>query len=299
MGPVLLTVDRDSVAMGDDAVSHRRTVEVPDDATVVELLRLAPPDLAAPDTWTWVCHWNGVPFAVHSSGRGTRVWDERYRTVADLPTGPGEPELFHAYWTQVDSDWLLERLRAGEPLDRRTLEAQWAPIAAVRRERELRERERSVAARLLDAETVAALERFGAVVDLHTDTVCRFLVGDGRWVARRIDSMTLVDDPRGRRGSLRPVAVAQVWLVAALAREREGYEAFTEPLVPSEVRASPGLWSVTRTVEARQELGQQQRVEDVEWFRKVLGRSVGDVVAAYGKPPVPAAPRRRWWRFGR
>lgn len=293
-----LSVDRDSVAMGDDAVPHRRTLEVADDATVAELLRTARPDVSAPDTWTWVCHWNGVPFAVWSSGRGGRVWDERYRTVADLPVRDGTPELFHAYWTQVDSDWLLDRLRAGEPLDRRALERQWAPVAAERRERELRERERTVAERLLDAETVDALAVFGAVVDLHTDTVCRFRVGDGTWVARRIDTMTLVDDPRGRRGSLRPVSLAQLWLVAALARDVEGFAAFTEPLVPSDVRTSPGLWSITRTVDGRQELAQQHRPEDVEWFRAVLGRTVRDVVAAYRSRPEPAR-TRWWWRWSR
>ncbi|PRY10869.1 hypothetical protein [Kineococcus rhizosphaerae] len=296
---MLLEVDRDSVAMGDDVVPHRRSVQVADDLSVAELLRVVTPDIAVPDTWTWVCHWNGVPFAVHSSGRGGRVWDGRYRTVADLPRREVTPELFFAYWTQVDSDWLLEQLRGGEPLDRRALERRWAPVAAERRERELRDRERTVATRLLDGATVEALGRFGAVVDLHTDTFCRFHVGQGRWVVRRIDSMTLVDDPLGRRGSLRPVAVARLWLVAALARDAEGYEAFTTPVVDSAVRASPGLWTITRTVGDRQELAQQHRPEDVAWFRAVLGRTVPEVVAAYRPDPAPPSPRRRWWRHRR
>jgi hypothetical protein len=282
---VLVNVDRDSVAMGDDAVSHRGTVEVPNGVSLAELLRLAPPEIARPG-WTWVCRWNGRPFAVWSCDRGVQVWDERYRTVDDLPDRPGQvPELFHSYWLQMDADWLVERLRAGATLDRRALEELWRPVAAQRYDEALRDRERTHPGRLLDAATTATLEGLGARVDVHTDTVCRFFVGDELWTARRHDTMTILTTPRGTRGSLRPVGVAQLWIVALVARTLTGREAFAAPLVDSAVRASPGMWTVTRQVGDGQELAQQRSPEDLEWFRRVVGRSVQDVAAAYGVVP--------------
>jgi len=279
-------VDRESVAAGDDVRSHEATVEVPDGATLDELLALAGPDIEV-EGWTWVSHWNGEPFAVWSIDRGVQTWDERYRSVADLP-GEGA-SLFHAYWLQMDADWLVSQLRDGAALNRRALEVRWRPIAAERNELALRERERTHPGRLLDTETVAALEGFGVRFDVHTDTVCRFHVGEELWSARRYDTMTLLSTPRGTQGSLRPVGVAQIWIVALVARTVTGREAFEAPLVESDDRQGPGMWTVTRQVGDRQELAQQRSPEDLEWFRKVIGRSVQDIVAAY-------RPRKRWWR---
>ncbi|NAZ74233.1 hypothetical protein GTQ99_02160 [Kineococcus sp. T13] len=299
-----IVVDRDSVAMGDDVEPHRRIVEVPDDAPLEEVLRRTAPDVSVSGGSTWITTWNGVPVAVHSSRWGTgRVWDERYRTLADLPPGEGTPVLFHRYWAQVDADWLLERLRAGEPLDRGTLERQWAPLAEQRREHALRERERTHPGRLLDTATVAALTALGARVEVHTDRVCRFTVepagGPGAaWRAELHDTMTLVWTPAGRCGSVRPTALAQPWLVALVgaAVSGRGADALPAPAVASDVRRSPSLWTVTRTVDGRQELAQLPDEEHAQWFRRTLGRSVQEVAAAYAD--VPERPRGlgRWLR---
>ena len=312
--------------MGDDVESHRRTVEVPDDASLEEVLRRTAPDVSVSGGATWITTWNDVPVAVHSSRWGTgRVWDERYRTVADLPATPAgtPPAVFHRYWRQLDADWLLERLRAGEPLERRALEQRWAPLAEQRREQALRERERTSSARLLDAATVAALTSLGARVDLHTDRVCRFSVepvepvepagepvapGPGAaWRAELHDTMTLVWTPAGPCGSVRPVALAQAWLVALVgaAVSGRGADALPPPAVESAVRSSPSLWTVTRTVDGRQELAQLPDEAHAQWFRRTLGRSVREVAAAYASGPsaAPGAgsgarPRglRRWLR---
>jgi len=61
-------------------------------------------------------------------------------------------------------------------LDRRRLREQWASLAAQRYEAAVRERERTHPGRLIDAETVAALESLGARVDAHTDRLLRFTV---------------------------------------------------------------------------------------------------------------------------
>ncbi len=304
--------------MGDDVEPHRRTVEVPDGAPLEEVLRRTAPDASVCGGSTWITSWNDVPVAVHSSGWGTgRFWDERYRTVADLPaTADGAlPVVFHRYWAQLDADWLLERLRAGEPLDRRALQERWVPIAAQRRKHALRERERTHPGRLLDAATVAALTALGARVDLHTDRVCRFSVGgasgpEASWRAELHDTMTLVWTPDGRCGSLRPIALAQPWLVALVgaAVSGRGADALPAPAVGASVRRSPSLWTVTREVDGRQELAQLPDEAHAQWFRRVLGRSVQEVAAAYGAGP-PATPGAgpgarprgllRWWRSRR
>lgn len=275
-------IDRDSVAMGDDAVSHERFVEVAPTTTLDELFTLARPDAHVSRT-SWIAHWDGTPFAVYSSdwGRG-EPWDDQLVTVADL--GGREPhELYFRYWTRIDPDWLIVQLRGGAPLHEPTLYEQWQPIALERRERELREREQTVTERLLDTETIQVLESFGARIDLHTDRVCRFVAAHGQWDVQMTDTMTAVWTPWGRVSSMRPVAVVQPWLVALVgsAVSGAGPDALPEPSVASEVRRSPNLWSVTRHVGAAQHLGQLYSEDHVAWFQRTLGLSVDEVAAAY------------------
>ena len=302
---VRVIVDRDSVAMSDDVESHERSVEVAETATLAELFAVAAPRVSVSGGSTWVSSWNGTPFAVWTARwDGPRTWDDRFRAVADLPSGPapsdgGTARLHHAYWLQVDADWLLGRLRAGEPLDRRRLSEQWAPLAAQRCETAVRERERTHPGRLVDPDTVAVLESLGARVDAHTDRLFRFTVPaldpTGLWRAERHDTMTLVRTPAGRCGSFRPTALAQTWLVALVgaAVSGRGADALPLPGVESALRAGPGLTTVTRTVGDRQELAQLPDEEHAAWFRRTLARSAAEVAAAYAPPPPVATP---WWR---
>lgn len=281
-----VVLDRDSVAMGDDLRSHRHTVDVPDGASLEELFRSTAPDAHVTGS-TWVAVWNGTWVALFSHEWGTgRVWDDRFRSVADLPGEGGAATLFWVYWSGMDAEWLLERLRASDDVDRASLEAEWAPVRAQRHEQALRERERTNPGRLFDGETVAALEGFGVRWDVHTDAVCRFFVDaldpDARWWAGGTDTMTVIWTPSGRCGNLRPVALAQVWMVALVASAvtGRGAEALGPPVVESAVKRS-GVLTVTRTVGDRQELAQLPDEAHVEFFRRTLGRSVAEVAAAF------------------
>lgn len=309
--------------MGDDVVAHARVVDVPDDASLDQLFRLTAPEITVSAASTWVCTWNGVPVALQTPRWGTgRVWDDRYAAVSDLPGTTASPTLTHEYWSRMDGDWLLAQLRSGAQLDRRVLTERWAPLAAARREQELRERELLTTERLLDPVTVAALEGFGARTDLHTDGTCRFVLdasvvapgqeeAAGTWTVERADTMTVVRGPHRREGSIRPVAPARSWLVALVgaAVTGRGPDALPAQVADSAVRYSPGLrrppgsqvfpglWTVTRHVGERQELAQLHDPARAEWFRRTLGLSVHDVAAAYGLQipagdvePVGAAP---------
>jgi hypothetical protein len=302
-GEVRVLVDRDSVAMGDDVEPHERVVEVAATATLAELFAVAAPRVSVSGGSTWVSSWNGTPFAVWTARwEAPRTWDAGLRTVGDLPTGPGTPRLHHAYWTQLDAEWLVAQLRGGAPLDRRRLERDHAPLAAQRHEAALRERERTHPGRLFDPATVAALEGLGARTDVHTDRLYRCTVPAldpaGFWRAERHDTMTLVRTPAGGGGSFRPTALAQPWVVALVgaAVSGRGGDALPPPAVDSAVRAGPGLTTVTRVVGVRQELAQLPDAAHAEWFRRTRGRSVAEVAAAYAVDPPQPAPARPWWR---
>ena len=254
-----ILVDRDSVAMGDDVEGHQRTVEVPDDLTVEELLRTVTPDVCVNGGSTWICCWNDVPFAVHSSAWGTgRVWDQSYRTLADLPAGepvdgpvdapvdgpadepadapvdaPADertPRLVHRYWQQMDPDWLLAQLRAGHPLDRQALQARWEVLAEERAVATLRAHEPFAVTRLLDLATVHVLTALGARVDVHTEDVCRLFVGPQVWTVQRSRPVTWILTPGGVRGELHVRELLPQWLTARIGSTLVGTCALPDPV---------------------------------------------------------------------
>lgn len=190
---VLVRVDRESVAAGDDVMSHQREVERRAGLLLSALLETVTPDIRA-EGWSWVVRVDGETVGVRSVDHGVRL------LVPDRVVPAGPAEVFFAYFQQIDQAWLFQRLADGARPHRATLVEEFAPVARVRREEELRRREREVAARLLTADCIEALVGFGATIDLHCDTTCRFVLGGEQWTVARADTMTQVFAP-GHSGS--------------------------------------------------------------------------------------------------
>ncbi len=269
---VLVRVDRDSVAAGDDVMSHEREVERPAGTSLAALLESVTPEIRA-EGWSWVIRVDGQTVGVWSVDHGVQL------LVADRVVAAGEVEVSFAYFLQIDPAWLFQRLSDGAKPHRATLVEEFAPIAQARREEELRRREREIAARLLTADCTDALVSFGATIDLHCDTTCRFQVAGEEWTVARADTMTQVFAP-GRRAptaSVRPVQVAEGWLVAALgARQREarGLPAFPahEPHPLPGLALRHGRWNLSGPTAIQVQDGWA-----VEALRFAHGRSVAEI----------------------
>ncbi|CAN5378759.1 hypothetical protein BH10ACT7_BH10ACT7_03000 [soil metagenome] len=279
---IRILTDRDSVAMGDDAVSHQREFSVDVGTPLSVVLGTAAPEIRSPG-WSWVAVWNGEEVAVWSVDHGVRL------LVEERQLGPADDNgaVMFRYFLQLDPEWLHGRLSAGAPLDRKALEAEFEPIARERRESELRRREREVEEKFLSPECLEALAHLGAVVDLHADLYCRFDVADERWVVSRADTMMLVlrgDDPFPV-ASIRPHSAGEGWLVAAVAGSVRGSRGLTR--FPSyeqhplpEIRpmgsfpAGRPRWTTVGPLTA-----QVSGDESLECLRFAHGRSIAQIVS--------------------
>lgn len=270
-----MRVDRDSVAAGDDALSHQRVAERSAGLLLSALLESVSPEIRA-SGWSWVVRVDGEVVAVWSVDHGVQLLGP------DRVVPAGEVEVFFAYFLQIDPAWLFRRLAEGARPHRATLVEEYAPTARVRREEELRRREREIAERLLGEDCVDALVAFGATIDLHCDTTCRFDHGGERWAVARADTMTQVfaPDRRGPTVSVRPAHLAEAWLVAALgSRLREGQG--LSPYPAHEPHPLPGLelrhgrWSLSGRVTVQVQDGWA-----IEALRFAHGRSPAEVSAA-------------------
>lgn len=284
--PLLVDVDRDSVAMGDDVMSHAHRRSFDDGTRLQDLLEASAPEIRN-HGWSWVVVVDGTVAAVWSLDRGVRLLVRNRRMHAgDTPI-----RVFFRYFVQIDPQWLHERLSAGAPADREALITEYAPLAAERLEQEQRRREREVAERLLSPAGIDVLVRFGATIDLHSDTRCRFLVEDELWTVVRSDTMTLVYRATSAApvASLRPRSLAELWLataVGARGRERQGLP----PLPPSSngVHGPPmktmsswppgtARWSVTGDDGS---VAQLTGEDAAEWYRFAFGRTLDEIVEA-------------------
>lgn len=273
---VRVRVDRESVAAGDDVMSHQREVERPAGLSLSALLESVAPEIRA-EGWSWVVRVDRETVGVWSVDHGVRL------LVPDRVVPAGELEVFFAYFLQIDPAWLFRRLADGARPHRATLVEEYAPIAQVRREEELRRREREIPARLLTPECVQAVVSFGATIDLHCDTTCRLLLGGERWTVARADTMTQVfaPDRRGPTLSARPAHVAEAWLVAALGarwREARGLPAYPvhEPHPLPGLALRHGRWNLSgpRAV-------QVQDGWAVDALRFAHGRTVAETRSAF------------------
>ncbi|KQZ23645.1 hypothetical protein [Microbacterium sp. Root553] len=205
-----LRVDRDSVAMGDDAVSHAATLSVPDGTRLSAAIETSSPEIRA-QGWSWVVVVDGEVAAVWSVDHGVRM------LVADRELDHGPADIYFRYFVQIDPAWLFDRLAQGAPAHRYDLEAEYAPIAREKYATELRRREREIAAKLLSSECIEAIESYGAQVTLHADIACTFTYRGDTWTVRRADTMLQVFvGPGGPRASIRPHALGEAWLVGML-----------------------------------------------------------------------------------
>lgn len=107
---VQVTVDRNSVAAGDDMVSHRYSLRRPRDTTLEQLLIDIDPQMPG----TWVVHRTGMmhdPLAVVGPGRAIFCYPPRTR-LDEL----GGTDLFLTYAQSQDPDEALAVIRAaGQP----------------------------------------------------------------------------------------------------------------------------------------------------------------------------------------
>ncbi|RLP71889.1 hypothetical protein D9V32_15785 [Mycetocola tolaasinivorans] len=210
-GPLEIETDRDSVAMGDDAVSHARQISVRPGIHLAELVEQASPEIRE-HGWSWVARVDGEAVAVWSIDHGARLLRPDRRI-----TRRRAPKRVHFdYYVQIDPEWLHQRLSEGAAPNRLALEAEFAPIAQERWEIEQRRREREIHERLFSAECVDLLRGWGAVVNLHNDRLIRFELGGARWSASRADTMVLLGRGGGPNASIRPASFAECWLAAAV-----------------------------------------------------------------------------------
>ncbi len=272
-----LRVDRDSVAMGDDAVSHAHTLTVPHGTLLSAALETSSPEIRAAG-WSWVVVVNGEVSAVWSVDHGVQL------LVDDRALSEGPVDVHFRYFVQIDPAWLFDRLRSGARAHRYDLEAEYAPIAREKYQAELRRREREIPAKLLSAECIEAVTSLGAEVTLYADVACTFTYRGEAWTVRRADTMLQVFvGPGGPRASIRPHALGEAWVVGMLgvaARIAAGRGDLPE------VELHPGLELVERggrwmsqgatVVQVSSELG--ARVA-----RVVFGRSIGEVRALLGE----------------
>lgn len=122
-----LHVDRDSVAMGDDMVSHAKVVTVREGTRLKTALQSSLPDIRAKG-WSWVAVVDGEVSAVWSVDHGIRLLVENRRLTG------GPVDILFRYFLQIDPAWLFDRLAAGAPARLLDLEAEYAAIAREKRE---------------------------------------------------------------------------------------------------------------------------------------------------------------------
>lgn len=284
--PLLVDVDRDSVAMGDDMSSHAHRRSFHDGIRLADLLEATHPEIHSRG-WSWVAVVDGTVSAVWSIDHGVRllVRDRRVRA------GAAPIRVVFRYFLQIDPQWLHRRLAAGAAADREVLSAEYAPLAAERLEQEQRRRERDVPQKLLSPAGVEALVRLGATIDLHSDTRCRFFAEGEQWTVVRSDTMMLVhrEGTAAPIASLRPASFAEAWLATAVgASGRE--ERRLPPLPPSVPIEGPPMTTMsswppgTARWSARGDDGfvAQLTGEDaVKWYRFAYGRTLAEIVAAF------------------
>lgn len=283
METVSVRSDRDSVAAGDDGVSHAHQRDVPVGTSLSELIELASPGIRAPG-WSWVAVVDGRPSAVWSVDHGAQL------LVPEQPVGAEGPrEVYFRYFLQIDPAWLHARLEAGSAADRHSLSKAFAPIAAERAEAEARRRERELAEKLVPDELVQGFVRLGASVDLHSDRMLRLEVRGRKWSLRLTDTMTQVDTPDGPSVvSARPVEVAARLALVAVGEEVCGALGL-DPLPAGtrrwRLRRGPSLRAMHSGVDGEQRWStQREPVQQlrgqraVRWFHYAQARSTTELV---------------------
>ncbi|WP_157496854.1 hypothetical protein [Leifsonia sp. Leaf264] len=283
---LVIDVDRDSVAMGDDGRSHAHQVTVARGTRLSALLDRAAPEIRARG-WSWVAVADGRVVAVWSSDHGVQLLVPDARVTSKR--GPRRVDF--RYYLQIDPAWLHRRLAEGADPDREALELEYRPQAQAAWELEARRRERDDPARLLSPECIAAVQSFGAQIDLHNDRQMRLDILGTRWTVIRSDTMTQIH--RGEdalAASIRPAAFAECWLVAAIGAEARlsiGLPRLPDfqPLPAPELTPMAASWpqGVKRWTTTGDLIAQLAGEDAVSCYRLASGRSIAEIAQLLAK----------------
>ncbi|MEI5671701.1 MULTISPECIES: hypothetical protein [unclassified Nocardioides] len=249
-----VTVDRDSVAMGDDTESHERTLDVPGETTLGAFLAHLTPGVSVAGSATWV---------VRLGGRGgdwvgmydgqMRVLREAERTLADL----GATGIYFDYWAGAPAELLLESLAAGRLPAKDALQREGWRRGWQAEDDRARAKAATTTRRLLSAEAVAAVAALGGRIEVHAPSYCRLVGADGTTYVVTADQhwsrVSTVDEAGDRRGlgTFRPPGpLAETTLVARLGatwRATRGLDPVEPPRHRTTVSRSGGIWRWTFT----------------------------------------------------
>jgi hypothetical protein len=278
---VVVDVNRDSVAMGDDLESHARQLTVGSGTRLSALLDRASPEIRQLG-WSWVAIADDRVVAVWSVDLGVRMLVPNRRVSSTR----GPHHIHFRYFLQIDPAWLHSRLAEGANPDLRSLEREYQPLARVAWEKEQRRRESETPDRLLSPDCTAALVSFGVRIDLHNDRIARFDLDGERWTAVRSDTMTQIH--RGEGGptaSIRPSAFAECWLVVAVGAQLRtsrniacipSCEQFPAPELTPMTNWPPNVrrWTTTGDL-----IAQLSGDDAVSFYRIAIGRSIAALAA--------------------
>lgn len=215
-----MTVDRDSVAMGDDVEPHERVLDVPGETTLGAFLAHLSPDVSVAGPATWVVRLGGRDGAWVGMYDGQmRVLREADRTLADL----GVAVVHFDYWAGAPAELLLESLAGGRLPDKTALQREGWRRGWQAEDERAREKQATTTKRLLSPEAVAAVEALGGRVEVHAPSYCRLVAADRTTYVVRSDQhwsrLATVDDAGDQHGlaTFRPPGpLAETTLVARL-----------------------------------------------------------------------------------
>lgn len=111
-------VDRESVAAGDDVVSHAAVVRVRRGARLSAVIEQVSPDVRVAG-WSWVVKVDGVTAAVWSVDHGVQL------LIADRRVTQKSVTILFRYFLQIDPVWLFARLEQGARPNREALRAEY------------------------------------------------------------------------------------------------------------------------------------------------------------------------------
>ncbi|MCG7630761.1 MULTISPECIES: hypothetical protein [Gordonia] len=277
---LVIGVDRDSVSMGDDVSPHGYSLAVQPGTALSVVLESAAPEIRARG-WSWVADVDGRVAAVWSVDHGVQMLVED----APVSASDGPRRIHYRYFLQIDPAWLHRRLADGTAANRPALEREYRPIGDRRREEEERRRESDSSARYLTDDCTAALRGFGAEFDLHNDRLARFTLFGSPIRVQRADTMTMTfDGTHGVMSSIRPVAVAECWLVA-VAGQRARQARGLAPVIDASRMPAPELWPMGSGVAGTERwttrgdpVVQLTGDEAVRAYRLSANRSISEVV---------------------
>lgn len=263
---VTVQVDRDSVAMGDDAVSHARVLSVPGSTTLGALLAEVGPGVSVAGEASWVVRAGGDTrrgddwVGMCSKALGMRVLRGPERTLASMARN-GTVSVFFDYWSIAPGELVLEAMLGGRLPDRDALQQEGRLRHWAAEENAARTLASTSSQRLLGAEVLEALAVLGVRVEVHAPAYARLVAADGQAHVVRTDQfwgrLSMVDHD-GSQHQIATTRPAQPLLDAVLVthlattwREAQGLEPAEPPASTRDTRVevarTAGIWRASWT----------------------------------------------------